>query len=377
MRFALLFGAMSLLIGGLLLAAVFLIVQQNLGPLPQEEDILLLRTGDGRWEPMDETPRAQAAYERAVQRVYLRNTLDNVRNLGALALLGTTAIAAATGWWAAGLVLRPARKMTAAARRVALSHDLAERIDYHGPNDEIKELADIFDGMLGRLARVLDGQRRFIANASHELRTPLTVNRTLVDVAVRGPGATAEVRQLGESLLVVNARHERLIDGLLALAEGDQAVLDRTRFDLSDVVEHVVDQAAAEAAERGITMHSAPGSAPTAGDPALVERLVQNLVENAIRHNLRDGAAWVTSRRRGDMVELVVENTGPAVPAYEIEAIFQPFRRLRGDRLNSERGSGLGLSIVRAIASAHDGTVTARPRDEGGLAVTVRLPYEE
>ncbi|MCG5216994.1 sensor histidine kinase [Streptosporangium sp. KLBMP 9127] len=371
LRFALLFGVMSLLIGALLLAVVLLVVRQGL----QAPDLgpAVLLTDDGRYVPMD---RRLVQHEGARVVGYLRDTMRNARDWGALALLGTTVIASGAGWWAAGWALRPARKVTSAARRVAQSHDLTERIGYDGPDDEIKEVADIFDLMLGRLARVLDGQRRFIANASHELRTPLAVNRTLVEVAIRGPGAATEVRRLGESLLLVNARHQRLIDGLLALAEGEQAILDRSPFDLADVVEHVAGQAATEAGERGVTVHSVPECAPTTGDPALVERLVQNLVENAIRHNLPDGEAWVTSQRCGDMVELVVANTGPAVPPYEIEAIFQPFRRLHGDRLDSERGSGLGLSIVRAIAVAHGGTVAARPRDQGGLTVTVRLPYE-
>jgi signal transduction histidine kinase len=266
--------------------------------------------------------------------------------------------------------------VVAQARRVAQSHDLTERIGYKGARDEIKELTGVFDTMLDRLARSFDGQRRFIANASHELRTPLTINRTLVDVAVRRPDATEDVKRLGESLLLVNARHERLIDGLLALTEGEQAVLDRRPFDLTDVAEHVLDQAAGEAAEREVAMHRLLDSAPTAGEAVLVERLVQNLVENAIRHNHPKGEVWVTTRRRTDQVELVVANTGLQVPPYEIETIFEPFRRLHGDRLRSDRGSGLGLSIVRVIAEAHGGTVTARPRDEGGLTITVELPVD-
>ncbi|MGC5013104.1 sensor histidine kinase [Streptosporangium sp. DT93] len=372
-RFALLFGAMSLLIGALLLGTVLFVVRQSLQPLPHESNTGVVRVPDG-WALQEDF---RTGYERAVRRLYLRDTMRSVRDWGVLALLGTTAIGGGAGWWAANWALRPARKVTAAARRVAQSHDLAERIRHDGPDDEVKELADIFDGMLGRLARVVDGQRRFIANASHELRTPLAVNRTLVEVAVRAPGTTAEVRRLGESLLLVNTRHQRLIDGLLALAEGEQVIHDRSRFDLADVVEHVVDQAEAEAGEREVSMRGAPGHAPIAGDPALVERLVQNLVENAIRHNLPGGQVWVTSGRCGDTVELVVANTGAAVSPFDVEAIFQPFRRLRVERLDPGRGSGLGLSIVRAVTGAHGGTVTARPRDGGGLTVTVRLPYAE
>jgi signal transduction histidine kinase len=103
---------------------------------------------------------------------------------------------------------------------------------------------------------------------------------------------------------------------------------------------------------------------------------VQNLVENAIRHNHDGGELTVTTRARGGEAELIVSNTGPVVPPYEVETIFEPFRRLGTDRVRSDRGSGLGLSIVRATTTAHGGTVTAEPRAGGGLTITVRLPAQ-
>lgn len=367
MRFAMLSAAMSFLIGAAIMATVHFVVQRSLGPLK-------VPIPEGPWESKKDI--VQFGYEQGVQRTYLTETLSAVRLWGAVALLCATAISAAAGWWAARWTLRPARTVIQAARRVAQTHDLTERIRCDGPHDEIKELADTVDGILGRLAHVVDGQRRFISNASHELRTPLAVNRTLVEVAVREPGAPEQVRRLGESLLLVNARHQRLVDGLLALAEGERPVLTRTRFDLADVVEHAVDQAATEAEHRGVTVHSTPRRAPTTGDPVLIERLAQNLVENAIRHNHPTGEVNVTTRRTGDTVELVVENTGPPVPPADLEAIFHPFRRLHTTPLDPDQGSGLGLSIAHAITTAHDGTITAKPRDQGGLTVTVRLPYE-
>jgi signal transduction histidine kinase len=380
LRFGLACAGVFFVIGALVLAVVYYVVRTSLQyrasvftPTVIEVDRPDTRLWSERYDQGYELARGFALQTHAT---YLKSTLANVRNVGALAVLAGTGGAFGLGSRAAGVALRPLRKVTETARQVAQSHDLSERIGYEGPRDEVKELTDIYDTMLGRLARSFDGQRRFVANASHELRTPLTINRTLVDVAVRRPDATEDVKRLGESLLLVNARHERLIDGLLALTEGEQAVLDRRPFDLTDVAEHVLDQAAAEAAEREVTMHRLLDSAPTAGEAVLVERLVQNLVENAIRHNHPKGEVWVTTRRRTEQVELVVANTGLQVPPYEIETIFEPFRRLHGDRLRSDRGSGLGLSIVRVIAEAHGGTVTARPRDEGGLTITVELPVD-
>jgi signal transduction histidine kinase len=258
-----------------------------------------------------------------------------------------------------------------------------------GPRDEVRELAGTFDLMLERLDRSFDGQRRFVANASHELRTPLALNRSLLEVAVSRPGASVELRQLGETLLAINERHERLIDGLLTLADSEQQVVDRTPVDLAEIAGHVLDQAAG-APE--LTVRRRLATAFTAGDPVLLERLTQNLVENAVRHNLPAGGEIDVSTGTVDgRATLVVANTGPVVPSYDTEMIFEPFRRLRQDRVagprptvsgrsgvhdpaGAGRGFGLGLSIVRAVAQAHGGAVHARPRDGGGLVVTVALP---
>ncbi|MFI6921813.1 sensor histidine kinase [Nonomuraea spiralis] len=309
---------------------------------------------------------AQQNYEQATMTRFLLQAGLVVVLLGALATIA--------GWVVSGRVLKPLYQVTDTARRVAHGHNLAERIAYAGSNHDVKDLADTFDLMLARLAHAFDVQQRFIANASHELRTPLAINRTLVDVALRRPDATPDAQRLGESLLVVNTRHERLIDGLLALAESDRPVLERHQpVDLSEVASHVVDHAGEEADAKSIVLHQALAPAPTKGDPVLLERLAQNLVENAIRHNFQGGEVWVTTRLSDGEAELSVANSGPVVPAYDLETIFEPFRRLRADRVRSDRGTGLGLSIVRATARAHGGTVVAEPREEGGLTVTVRL----
>ncbi|MFF5204889.1 sensor histidine kinase [Streptosporangium sp. NPDC000396] len=310
---------------------------------------------------------AQQNYEQATMTRFLLQAGLVVALLGALAMTA--------GWVLSGRVLKPLYQVTDTARRVAGGHNLNERIAYTGSNHDVKDLADAFDVMLARLAHAFDVQKRFVANASHELRTPLTINRTLVDVALRRSDATPDTQRLGESLLVVNTRHERLIDGLLALAESDRPVLDRHQpVDLAEVASYVVDHAGEEADAKTVVLHQALAPAPTKGDPILLERLAQNLVENAVRHNVQGGEVWVTTRLSGGEAELSVANTGPVVPTYDMETIFEPFRRLRTDRVRSDRGAGLGLSIVRATARAHGGTVVAEPREEGGLTVTVRLP---
>ncbi|WP_184785690.1 sensor histidine kinase [Phytomonospora endophytica] len=305
-----------------------------------------------------------------------RDTARELITQGAVALAVVGAVAIALGWLLAARLLRPLHRVTETARRIAdapaAGRGLHERIALGGPRDEVRELADTFDVMLERLDASFDGQRRFIANASHELRTPLTLNRALIEVAVhRGP-ASDEVRHLGETLLAVNARHERLIEGLLLLADSERELTERSFVDLADVVEHVAGQEPAGS----VVVKAVAGEAPTTGDPVLLERLVQNLVENGVRYNVDGGWVRVASRTAPDGSAVVeVSNTGPVVPRYEVGSLFEPFRRLGAERLSATSpGAGLGLSIVRAVARAHGGEVRAEPRDGGGLVVTVTLP---
>ncbi|WP_238164267.1 sensor histidine kinase [Kribbella pittospori] len=312
--------------------------------------------------------------------------IESLLTQGSIALVVVGALAAGLGWLVAGRVLTPLHRVTDTARRIAAApaagHGLHERIALRGPDDEVKDLADAFDTMVERLDHSFDGQRRFVANASHELRTPLTVGRALVEVAMHRRTASADVKELGESLLTINARHEQLIDGLLILADSEKQLTTVYPVNLGDIVTHVAGQLSAEAAAAGVELIHGPGDAPTRGDALLLERLVHNLVENGIRHNLpaqtESDERWVrvVSKTVGDQVELVVTNTGPDIPPYEVESLFKPFYRLGAERLVAGKGSGLGLSIVRSVAEAHGGTVVATPRPTGGLEIRVSLDIE-
>jgi signal transduction histidine kinase len=300
-------------------------------------------------------------------------------SLVALTIVGL--VAAGFGWLLAGRALEPLHQITATARRVA-DRSLHERIALDGPDDEIKDLADTFDAMLERLDRSFDSQSRFVANASHELRTPLTINRTLIEVALERANADASVRQLGTTLLAVNRRYERLIDGLLTLASSEQRISDPEHVDLADVARHIGAESGSTARDAGVELRTNLQPAPVRGDPILLERLTQNLIDNAIRYNQPEHG-WIAVAT--DVVDqdarLVVENSGPIVPPYEVPGLFEPFRRLAGtERIAAaandsiHRGAGLGLSIARSVARAHGGDVDASPRNDGGLTVVVRIP---
>jgi signal transduction histidine kinase len=379
-RLTVLYGGLFVFAGALLLGVTYFLVERSLdarmGTLRaadldiRAKSLESLGTIEINGQKIN-IPQAIIDY-RAQQEQFRRDTLDSLVTGGAIALAGVGVVAGAFGWLVAGRALQPLSRITDTARRIASAPDrgLHERIALAGPRDEVKELADTFDTMIERLDRSFDGQRRFVANASHELRTPLALNRALVELAVSRPDAVPQTLQLGESLLSVNERHERLIDGLLTLAESETAVVEAAPVDLAEVAQYVVDQA--PSTDRKISAQLSP--APTTGDPVLLERLAQNLVENAIRHNLpQNGWVSVQTATVDGRAQLVVENSGSTIPKYEIETLFQPFRRLRNER-TAERGFGLGLSIVRAVARAHDGEVTAVPRAGGGLTVTVTLP---
>jgi signal transduction histidine kinase len=280
-----------------------------------------------------------------------------------IAVLGVLAFAAS--WWLAGRVLRPLHRITDTARRLTLSN-LDERIALTGPQDELKDLADTFDDMLDRLARATDSQRRFIANASHELRTPLAIQRATIEIGL--PDADpAKVARMCTDLLQANERSERLIEGLLTLAQSERGLDARLPISLDAVVEQVAEQHRTE----GITLDLDLHPVTVAGDEVLLTQLVANLVQNAVRYNHPGGHVAV---RLSPDTGLTIRNTGSPVPTDQVPEIFEPFRRLHPDRTGSAGGAGLGLSIVAAIAHAHDAAVTAQANPDGGLTITVALP---
>ncbi|MEV0588600.1 ATP-binding protein [Nonomuraea sp. NPDC050310] len=299
--------------------------------------------------------------EDGVQQDMLRTSITILVIVGLVALV--------IGYFVADRALRPLDLVTQTARRLSES-TLHERIGLEGPDDEVKKLADTFDAMLDRLHRVFDNQRRFIANASHELRTPLAINRTVLEVSLEEPDSSEDLRTLARTLLSTNARYERLIEGLLLLAESAEELGVRRPVELSAVVKAALDQLDL-ARKRSVTIHHDLSPVTVEGDPLLLERAVFNLLENAVKYNHRDGEVWVRVDGTGS---LVVENTGPAVAPYEVDDLFEPFRRAQGERVRSAKGAGLGLSIVRAIMDAHGGTASARARPDGGLAVGLALP---
>jgi signal transduction histidine kinase len=390
-RLTVLYGGLFLLAGLTLNAVTYLLVKHALdGDAVRVEEFTAGPSTSGK--VLDAKTGKQLTVEQlnqvllTKQAYYRAETLHTLLAYSSAVLLVVALVALALGLLVTGRALRPLHDVTGTARRVA-ERNLHERIPLPGSRDALRELAETFNAMLARLDRAFDGQRRFAANASHELKTPLAITRTLLEVALTRPSCPPKTRTLAETLLTVNARHERLIDGLLLLTRADRGLTDPAPVDLSELATHVVARCTPEAAAAGVTLRgelagaSGPaGEIEVAGDPVLLERMVDNLVRNGIRHNRDEPGGWVgiTLRRVTGRAELVLEvvNSGPSMAGYDVPRLFEPFQRGEGERLRADRGSGLGLSIVRTVATAHGGTVTAEPGPPGtgGLVVTVTLP---
>lgn len=393
LRLALLYGGLVLLAGVVLLAVTYTLVASR-------RALTLIWTNKGLPNPAQGTPtfpksgfvlhfqwgalplpkslppgklqdilHQTVSYQQAVD-------MHQLLTQGSLALAVVAVLALVAGWLVAGRILRPLQVMTTTARRLS-SESPGGRIGLVGPRDELKNLADTFDALLDRLDAALAAEKRFVANVSHELRTPLAIQKTLLEVGLSDPHADVEsLRKMAGQIWDVNQRSRRLIDGLLELARSEQGVQVRESVNLASVVHDAIEAALPEATTLGLRMEPRLQTVTVRGDRVLLERMAGNLIENAVRYNIAEGWLEVETRAEGDRAILTVVNTGPVFEQSEVAALFEPFRRGVQERTNSARGAGLGLSIVRAVAAAHRGTVQATARPEGGLLVAVTLPVE-
>jgi signal transduction histidine kinase len=380
LRLTLLYGLLFLVTGAVLLTIGYVLVRNNIDGRQLLRNRLrrlhLVPPGappfSGR--PLGFAPGSpEVKVARAVQAQIVGDALHRLVIEYLVALGAMTMIAVGTGWLLAGRALRPLRDITATARRVS-GANLGERIGLSGPADELKELADTFDGMLGRLDAAFASQRHFVANASHELRTPLAIMRTEVDVALAEPNASSgELREMGEAVRDTVDRCERLIASLLLLARSEGAKGRAELVDLAALAGDCVTDLRARAREAEVEVRDSLEPAWAHGEPGLFERLIANLLDNGIHHNEPGGVLEVSTRVSDGWAVLELANGGPRIDPDDVAGLAEPFRRLH----RSGEGFGLGLSIVRSIAEAHGGTAMLSAPETGGLRVCVSLPAGE
>jgi signal transduction histidine kinase len=369
LRLTLMYAGVLVVCGALLLAASYGLVARSIDSEPQAPPpVLAPEVGGG---PV--TSESQLQVRQQVRDEIENDTLSDLRLYYLLALTAMAMGAVALGWLLAGRALRPVQAIAATARDVSRD-SLDRRVALDGPEDELKDLADTIDMMLGRLDDAFANQQRFVANASHELRTPLAVIRAEVDVALADPDASAEeLRSTAERVRAATERSERLIDSLLTLSRSEAEAAARPELvDLAAAAELAIEHIEPELRANGLELRTNLQRATAKGDRRLLERLVANLVENAARHNAPGGWIAVSTRLGGAHAGLVVENSGPVVPGDRVGDLLEPFQRLSRHAPGS--GAGLGLSIVRSVADAHGGALDVAARPEGGLRVDVRLP---
>ncbi|GGN52881.1 two-component sensor histidine kinase [Actinoplanes lobatus] len=366
LRLTLLNGLLLVGAGVILVLLAWLMVSESLHPVEELRAGSTVTLRDGR------TQEALAWQTEMVAQASREVLIKGFSALIAVGLIGV-----ALAYLMAGRALRPLHYVTQTAQRLG-EETLDQRIRYSGADDEVAELARTFDAMLDRLTAAFESQKRFVANASHELRTPLAVMRTEIDVTLSDDEAdVAEYRRMAKVVRNASERANGLVDALLVLARSEaqsgRRLVRKVPADLAISVHNALSAVKAEAERLKLDVSTELAPAPVVGDPSLLDRLAGNLIENAIRYNHLLGQLWLRTESVGGQARLVVGNTGYEVEPGDVPGLFEPFQRGGWERTGS-RGSGLGLSIVRAVCDAHGGTVSAVALEGGGLEVTVALP---
>ena len=373
-RLTLLYSGLFVISGTALLVITYLLVSHA----PRKGFVLRTFTGPGAPIDVINTPpqdlmdsitrQAIADSERQHQEM-----LHSLLIYSGVALAIVSVLALALGWLVAGRILHPLRTMIMTIQRIS-ARNVHDRLAATGPRDELRDLSDTVDGLLQRLETALDAHKRFVANAAHELRTPLTLEHALIEETLTDrTAALPQYQALCTRLLELRRQQGEMLEALLTLAGSERGLSEREHVDVSTITERTLSAYRTAALHQDVRLEARIDSAWTTGDPALVERLVANLVDNAIGYNVAGGSVEVTTEVRDGQAVLTVANTGVPIPPDRVDALFEPFQRL--DRTAGRAGHhGLGLSIVRAIAAAHDATIEATPGPSGGLRIEVTFP---
>jgi signal transduction histidine kinase len=321
-----------------------------------------------------------------------RSLADRDRSLRALGIALTTGSLLITlaafgiGWMLSGYTLRPIDRITQSAREIGAERDLSRRVPYQGPNDEVGQLADTLNDMLGELQdayqqieRALEQQRTFVADVSHELRTPLTTLRgNLALLGRRPPLPDKEQEEILADMVGESERLIHLVSDLLALARAQAGpLLQIEHVALPSLIDEVCRQARLLDAERTLVcsdleLPAVPGQPAVLADPSALKQVLLILIDNAILHG--KGAVRVTAQRHPSkaQVSISVHDEGPGIAPDTLARLFERF--YRGETAHRKPGLGLGLPIAKALVEAQKGTLSVKSQENKGSTFTVSLP---
>ncbi|MCB1005660.1 MAG: HAMP domain-containing histidine kinase [Acidimicrobiales bacterium] len=375
-RLTLLYSVLLFGLAALVVAGVYVGLSRDLDEEPISETInvtrLMVDPRTGQVIREEQPIRAQIS---GLEHLVNERALEKLRNYS-FASLGVLFVASlGVGWVVAGRVVRPIGHITDVATDIQAT-DLSRRIALHGPDDEVKKLADTFDEMLDRLDHAFEAQRRFIQDTSHELRNPLAVMRTNLDVALSDPDASAdELRQAASVVARTVDRLTHLVDDLLQFARHGAPTFAHEPVDLADVVGEVAAEFVGAAAERDLEIDAAaPPGLWVVGDRVALRQALHNLVGNAVRLAPAGSVVRIAGGEDRGWAWMAVEDRGPGIPEGERDLVFQRFWRKSRTDAEGERGSGLGLTIVRQVAEGHNGEVRLASEEGEGTTFSVWLP---
>ena len=302
--------------------------------------------------------------------------LELLRNYSLIGFAGLITIGGVAIYFLSRRMLRPVDRVSSLAARIS-STNLKERINYQGPEDEIKHLADTFDDMLGRLESAFESQKQFIQDASHELRTPIAIAQTNIEVAeMEGKATARDYKRLMDVLKLSLERINRLSDSLLLLSEGDQSQMKWAVVDMADLLDEVAAEANAKAASASVNLEVEPvsGEIFVMGDALRLKQALINLVDNAIKYNRTGGTVKLSAHAEGSQVVLHVQDSGIGISKADQQRVFDRFYRVDKSRSRAAGGSGLGLAIVKKIVESHGGTISVKSTLGEGSTFRITLP---
>ncbi len=361
-----LYGALFLGCGAALLAITYALVVNANSSRPLLSSFL-----EHLYGPVPPQVKAASQFIRSQQQIADLHQLE-IESAIALAIMAVVSML--LGWVVAGRVLRPLRTITVTTRQISET-DLHKRLAIGGRRDELRELAETIDGLLGRLETAFEAQRRFVTNASHELSTPLATMRATLDVAIADPRTCRHLRTLDANLREDLDQADQLLESFLALARAHREQLgDQAPVSLPQLVRDAVAAREQAIVTKQIRLRTALAPAGVTGSDTLLEQMVENVIDNAVRHNHTDGTISIETDTDQQTARLIVESSGPILDPAAVAQLAQPFRRLSAERTGSQDGHGLGLSIVAAVAAAHHGALKLDARPQGGLRVQITLP---